>query len=321
MRTKLMLLPLLLALVASSCWKNEPPASRISFAVDTTTLAAAPVFVAEKKGFWKDEKLEVDIKPFASGRLALDALVARAVDSATVADFPVVLAAFQQHRVRIVGTFSDSDRHVNLLARKDRGISGPQDLKGKRVAFSQGTASEFVMDMFLQQYRLSRTDVKTVALNPPDTVTAIVRGDVDAIFAWQPNIYNAQKQLADKAIVFPSESIYSQPFSVVVREDYLNNGEPELIKLLNGLKKATQFMKQNRAESIEIVSNKIGVDAKDLALIWDGYSFEVGLDPSLTSAMEKEGDWARNAGIVAKDAPVPDYKSLVVQKILAHTND
>src|SRR3989338_1358488 len=63
---------------------------KLIFGVDTFTMASAPVFVAEAKGFWKEEGLDVEIKPFVSGRLALDALVGGAVDTATVADFSMI---------------------------------------------------------------------------------------------------------------------------------------------------------------------------------------------------------------------------------------
>ena len=136
--------------LAVGCGKKESSKpDKLIFSVDVVTMASAPIFGAEARGFWKQENLDVEIKPFVSGRLALDALVGQAVDAATAADIPVVFAAFQQHKVRIVATFSNSEMHVNMLARKDKGILKPEDLIGKKIAVSLGTAAEFVMDMFL----------------------------------------------------------------------------------------------------------------------------------------------------------------------------
>ena len=123
---------------------NEESNEKIIFGVDTFTMASSPVFVAEAKGFWKEEGLEVDIRPFVNSRLALDALLGGSVDIATVIDYAVVLAAFQQQNVKIITTISTSEKHVNILARKDRGVLKPQDLAGKKIAMSYGTSGEYV---------------------------------------------------------------------------------------------------------------------------------------------------------------------------------
>ena len=78
-------------------------------------------------------------------------------------------------------------------------------------------------------------------------------------------------------------------------------------------------MKQNRNESIQIVAAQIGMDPTDLAAIWDGYSFDVGLDSTLVKRIEKEGQWVRSSGIVAPDAPEPNYNSLVTDSVLMKT--
>jgi NitT/TauT family transport system substrate-binding protein len=316
MRTTGLILAVLIVVFLTGCSKPELPSAKRIILGEVLTMASAPIYVADAKGFWKEENLEVEIKSFVSGRLGLDALVANGVNVATVSDIPVLFAAFQQQPVRIVATFTNSEKHVNMIGRKDRGVFKPEDIKGKRVAVSLGTAAEFVMDMFLERYGLTRSDIKIVALTPPDTVAAIVRGDVDVNFAWQPYIYNAQKQLGNNAVVFPSEGNYNHPFSVVVMEDYLSKGQEELRKLIKGLKRAEQFMRDNRAESIEIVAKKLGVETQDIEAIWDGYSFEVGLDSSLVSLLEQEGKWAKRAGIVTQDMSEPDYKSIVYEELL-----
>ena len=89
---------------------NEKPNDKIIFGVDTFTMASSPVFVAEAKEFWREEGLDVEVRSFLSGRLALDALVGGAVDTATVADISTVLAAFQEQNVKIITTISTSEK-------------------------------------------------------------------------------------------------------------------------------------------------------------------------------------------------------------------
>src|SRR3989442_858167 len=110
---RLLLLPLLL----TSCTKQPAPRARLTFAADVLSMAAAPVYVADATGLWTASNLDVEIKPFTSGRLALDALLGRSVIAATVVDVSVVLAALQGHEPRIIATFSTSQHHVNMVGR------------------------------------------------------------------------------------------------------------------------------------------------------------------------------------------------------------
>lgn len=295
---------------------SKSPPAKLTFAVDVVTMADSPIYVAEAKGFWKDENLDVEIKPFVSGRLALDALVGKSVTAATVVDISTVFAAYQGHDPRIVATFVTSEKHVNMLARKDRNISKPEDLKGKKIAVSPGTSADFVMNLFLERAGISRSDVSVIALNPPEIAAAITRGDVDAAFAWQPHIYNAQQALGTNWVAVSSEGIYNHPFSVVVLADSIPSQKEPLMKLIRGLTQAEKFIKANRTEAIQIVAKRIGVDPKIVEALWDNYVFEVGLDPSLAQSLKREGDWAKKAGVVKEDAKEPDYQALVYRGLL-----
>ena len=268
---------------------NEETKEKIIFGVDTNTMASAPIFVAEAKGFWQQENLNVEVIPFLSGRLALDGLVGGAVDAATVVDFSTVLAAFQNQKVKIIKTISTSENHVNLLARKDRGILKPRDLDGKKIAVSSGTSGEYFLNRFLENYNISKSNVMIVNLNPPDMVAAISRKDVDAIVTWQPYIYNAKNMLGNNAIVFSSKGLYNHPFNVVVLEESLNTQAEAQKKLISGLKKAEKFMKENKTESIEIVAKRLGMNSKDIGNLWGNYSFNVNIDSNIVNSFEKEG--------------------------------
>ncbi len=76
-----------------------------------------------------------------------------------------------------------------------RDIKTINDLKGKRIAFSRGSVSEYFVDYTLSIARLNpHTDV---TLMPEDTVDDAVKAFVDrkadAVAAWEPNIYDAKQ--------------------------------------------------------------------------------------------------------------------------------
>jgi len=76
-----------------------------------------------------------------------------------------------------------------IVARPNAGIAKIEDLKGKKVAAIVGTSTFFdICALTLKGYGLDlQKDTQLVtATAPPDMVTLLGKGDVDAIIAWQP---------------------------------------------------------------------------------------------------------------------------------------
>jgi ABC-type nitrate/sulfonate/bicarbonate transport system substrate-binding protein len=89
-----------------------------------------------------------------------------------------------------------------IVARKGAGVAKVEDLKGRKVAAVVGTSTFFdIRALTLKGYGLDlqkETQLVT-ATAPPDMVTLLGKGEVDAIIAWQP--------ITD-AVVFRGEGVY-----------------------------------------------------------------------------------------------------------------
>jgi sulfonate transport system substrate-binding protein len=76
-----------------------------------------------------------------------------------------------------------------IVARPGAGVSKVEDLKGRKVAAIVGTSTFFdIRALTLKGYGFDlQKDAQIVtATAPPDMVTLLGKGDVDAIIAWQP---------------------------------------------------------------------------------------------------------------------------------------
>ncbi|MHB8835234.1 MAG: ABC transporter substrate-binding protein [Candidatus Methylomirabilia bacterium] len=65
------------------------PARKLSIGVGTIIIAA-PLFIAQEKGLFFAEGLDVVLHKYPTGKLALDGLLAGEIDVATVAETPVM---------------------------------------------------------------------------------------------------------------------------------------------------------------------------------------------------------------------------------------
>lgn len=302
---------LLAAALQTGC-KQSSSRSQITLA-ENITVVSAPVTVARVKGFFRDEGLNCDTVPFASGRLALDALLGGKADFATVAETPIVLSAMQGQSVRVLCTFTASERNTKVLARKDRGIEKPSDLRGKKVALTVGSNGDYFFDVFLSDNGLAPNDVQQINLSPPDMAAAITRGDVDAICTWEPHIWNAKKKLAGNALILGNKpGRYVQTFNIVVLKEYAEQNPAALTVFLKALLRAESFIRETEAESLSIVAKDNNMTEEDLKGIWPDYEFRVTLNPQLVEAMQGQAKWAVRTKLAQEGAKLPPVDQLLL---------
>jgi ABC-type nitrate/sulfonate/bicarbonate transport system substrate-binding protein len=315
-------LPLLALLVMGNlftgCEKQKQPSAETTHLViaEGTQPVAAAVYIAYEKHFWKELGLDVELIPFTSGRLCLDAVLAGKAGAGTMAETPIMNAGFQGSPIYVVAGIHQSQKNTKVIARKDKGVAQPSDLKGRKVGVSIGTNGEFFMDQFLKRINLTRKDLQVVNLRPEDMAASIIRGDVDACFTWEPHIQNAKKQLGDAAVIFANDGVYTETYNIVTTQSFAKSNPKELNLLLQGLDKAIAYIRENPDDSIRIVSRRIGMDAELLKAIWADYTFQLSLDQSLLDLLNEEAKWAKETGIAPPAAEIPNYRLLVLTEPL-----
>ncbi|KKK53905.1 hypothetical protein LCGC14_3090080, partial [marine sediment metagenome] len=159
--------------------------------VEKITLAAyagdtgALVYIAEDRGYFEKNGLEVTIKDCESGKTAADALIDGEADISTSAGFVFVSNSFNYADLRVLGTVA-TEEVKELVARKDKGIAVIDDLIGKKIGVTKKSGAEFSLGTFLLFNGLSLQDVELVDLRPSEIVEAISSGDIDDAFTWDP---------------------------------------------------------------------------------------------------------------------------------------
>jgi NitT/TauT family transport system substrate-binding protein len=269
------------------------------------------VWIAENKGYFQEEGLNVKIEEFGSGRTALATMLNEGnLNMVTVAQTPVVFNSFERSDYVIIGTMVCSDKDVKVLVRRDKGIKNPSDLRGRKVGITKGSTGHFFLALFLAHNNLKLSEVETVDLEAPDLPDALAKGQVDAISAWEPHILNARKLLGKKALLLPSESIFREDFYFVAKRNFMENN-PEILKnFLKAIKKGEQFIQKNREESISIVSQRLKLDKELTASIWSDFNFQLMLDQTILITLEDEARWVIREGLTNKKE-VPNYLDFI----------
>jgi len=292
-----------------SCGRNDQkPASQpekvtIAYSAATDAVLAE---IAQRQGYYLQEGLEAKPIMRAYGKAALQAVLDGEADFATVADPPVMFAIMRGEKISVIATIQTNTNGNAIVARKDRGIISPKDLKGRKIGVTPGTTGDFFMDIFLSLNGISRKDVKVVSLSPDKLPGALVNGDVDAVSTFTIYLIQSQMKLGEKGITFYDENIYTFTFNIVATQEFIRNNPEKVKKLLRALIKAEELVKLNPDGAQKIIAAYSGLDIAMVRRLWTDTSHRVALDQKLILALEDESHWAIKNKLT-KATKIPNY--------------
>lgn len=256
--------------------------------------------IAHERGFFSQEGLDVPVQYYPSGKAALEAMFAGEVEIATVAETPIVFSSFKRNDFRIFTTIGTSRDEQRIIARKDRGVNKPADLKGKRLATQQGSAVHFFLHLFLLQHGMSENDITLSFKKVEELPEALASGEIDGFALREPFIAEAKKLLGEKAIVFEAPGLYAMTFHLVAANEYIR-GNPELLKkMLRALLGAERFVKERPGEAQKIVAARLKITDREMTERWPDIGMRVSLDQSLLLGLEDEARWMIQLGLTDK---------------------
>ncbi len=278
-------------------------------------LPDIPALIAEEKGFFRAEGLDIRHQKYAAGKLALDALLRGEVDVATAAVTPIVLQSLHTKDMVVVGQFVQFTA-VELLTRAETQIRSPTDLRGHSVGVMAGTSAQYFLDTLLTDSGITPQGVTEVEIPAAQSVDALVQGQVDAVVAFVPAGYYVRAEFGDRAQSIPYDKVrYRESFQFVTRRDTPKAHAAAVQGLLRATARAIEWARANRAEAIAIVTRRSQLDGKIVGQLWDAYRLSLGLDQSMLGALESQARWAIGKGLGGSSA-MPNYLEFIDASVL-----
>jgi len=216
-------------------WKSVVSAAAVAAALFAATGAGAqeiavgtigassdsPFFIADKRGYFKDEGLTVKFIRFDSAAKAMaplgtgELLVASGATSAALYNavkrgVPLKIVADKAKNPPGFGFES-------LLVRKDLEgkIKTLADFKGRKIAISAaGNSEDFLVDYALHKAGMTIHDVEPVYLGFPQHIAAFTNGGIDVSLTVEPSISSILK--AEKAVRFLGVDEFYPQFETAV---------------------------------------------------------------------------------------------------------
>ena len=318
-RQLLLVLTLAAVLMAGCSDDPQPPGQNDSLTLALSrSFLSTPLYLAQLKGFFTDEGLDIILQEYPSGKLSTKAMLSGEVDVSTVADLPIVMNGFKGENFYIFCTFSTSYSFLKILARKDHGISEAKDLKGKRVGANKGTSSYYFLGAFLTNHLLTMKDIDMVHFKTTNLSAALINNEVDAISVWQPHERQAIETLGQKVIALPTEKIYRTTFNLACKRDFAKIHLSALKKLIQAIHRAAQYARDNKIEATELIAEQFGIESSLVASYWPEYTFGVNLEQALLVQLDDIARWAVASKLVPGQR-IPNFFNYIFLDIMSGT--
>ena len=271
------------------------------------------LWIALEKGFFSQQGLEVEVTgAFQSGPELMTVFASGGLDAAYVGEAPASIAAIRgRPRVRVLAQ-ANTEGSALIGSKNFRANS-----TGKLTLAipGNGTVQDLLLRKALPLLGLAPEQVTRIVLGPPDMLTALQTGDIDAFLAWEPHPSRALAlgvgvMLASSAEIWPEH-----PCCVlIVEEKFLREHPAEARALLQAHRQATHFARTRPDEAVAIAVRWTGMDEAVVrqALTRVNYT-EV---PSVAGEREYV-DFLIEAGLIKLDDPAGFVEHFIVHELHA----
>jgi NitT/TauT family transport system substrate-binding protein len=150
--------------------------------------SSAPVFIAQDKGYFRDEGLDIELKFFDAAQPIAVATTSGDIDFGITAFTAGLYNLAGKGTLKVIGGMSRDKPGYPLIGyfasnkAYAAGLTSPKDLAGKRIAVTQvGSSFHYALGLLADKYGFKLSDVKIVPLQSLSNAAAALKGEtVDA---------------------------------------------------------------------------------------------------------------------------------------------
>ena len=245
--------------------------------------------VADQLGYFRDEGLKVTPRWYIAGTDLPSMWGAGNIHLGTATATMVVPIAASGQAIYSVAPQSDiaGTQQIVLGKKAQEMVKSAKDFEKLKVGMPKGASVTMAIQAMARDTGVDFSKIQFVNLAPPDSVTALAKGDIDAMAGWAPWVFNAVKQAGAKVYFTGNRSFipgkegqvdWLHVHAGVVASGKMLKDNPNTLKaVLRALKKATATINTDREQAVKIVAAQMKMDeplARDIMAL-NIYSMEM----------------------------------------------
>lgn len=240
----------------------EPEKKEVTLGVGGQALLYyLPLTIADKKGYFKEQGINVTINDFKGGSQSLQALVGGSVDVVTGAYEHTIRMQTKGQDIRALIELGRFPAMVLAVKKSHEGkIKKAGDLKGMKIGVTApGSSTNNFINYLLAKDGVKPDEVSIIGVGTgPTVVAAIKRGEIDAVVNLEPVISALTRDkdiyiLADSRTEAGTKAIFggTNPAAVLyAKQEFIEKNPNTAQALVTGLYKALKFIEKAKPEEI-----------------------------------------------------------------------
>ncbi len=216
-----------------------------------------PSLVAKAKGYFKDEGIDIEIKPLSRGSVAIEAVAGGSLQFAE-SSHTAFFSALNKGLPLIGVAVAARGYYGKLIAaNRNANLKKLEDFKGKRIGTQVGTGMHMVLLMLLEKNGLKEGDFEITNIRVRDMPAAMGTSDTfDAVLGWEPGMQRIVQAGRGKEIISAKQieemAEITYPFILSTTQDYYKNNKKTVQGVVNAYAKAHKFIRENPEEAVKI---------------------------------------------------------------------
>ncbi|NYF14298.1 MULTISPECIES: ABC transporter substrate-binding protein [Pseudoclavibacter] len=256
---------------ADSAASADGEASTIGMGIQPW-LGYGPWYIAQENGYFEDAGVDVEITNFTNDADMTAAFASDRVQIANVASQTALQFIEQGLDVSIVLLLDASLTADAILS--DGSVTDIADLKGKQIAFEEGSVSNLLLGYALQENGLSLDDIEHVPMDPSEAATALIGGSVPVAVTYEPYISEARTSSPEITEIYTAaENAGLISDVLVVDNTYLEENRETVQSVVDAWGPAIDFYESDTDAARAIIAENLGSDVEALNSAFDGVQF------------------------------------------------
>src|SRR5215471_2904197 len=251
---------------------QKPEVSEVDAWLVRDPQMSAQFAVADQMGYFKEQGLKVNPRWYIAGTDLPSMWGAGNIHLGTAtATMVVPIAAAGQSIYNIAPQSDVAGTQQIVLGKKGQEIvRSPKDFEKLKIGMPKGASVTMAIQAMARDNGIDFNKIQFVNLSPPDAVTALAKGDIDAMAAWAPWVFNAVKQGGGKVYFTGNRSFipgkegeveWLYVHAGVIASGKMVKDNPNTLKaVLRALTRATQTVNTNREAAVKIVARETKTD-------------------------------------------------------------
>jgi NitT/TauT family transport system substrate-binding protein len=227
----------------------------------STWVGYGPLYIAQDKGFFKKNGVDVDLIVMEDPKERFPTLMADKIQMIASTVDTALLYLKKPNDFQYIVAIDDSNGGDGIVAVKD--IATIAELKGRKVAVNEGSVSEFYLNVLLGKAGLKESDLDTVNMTAGDAGGAFVAKRVDAAVTWEPWLSKGKATDFGHLLVDSSTTPGLITDVIIVKTIWANAHQKDVAGIVRSWNEAVAYYRSNPDDSIAIMAKGVGGWLKD----------------------------------------------------------